>query len=80
MAATDQVLLRKWIDSQDAEAFRQLVLRHSAMVYSTSQRILRDASRAEDITQECFQRLAFHLREASVRSLAAWLYSVATNL
>ena len=78
MARSDKRLQERWIESQDAEAFRQIALRHSAMVHSTCQRILGDPSQAEDVTQECFQRLASH--GIAVRSVAARLYRVATNL
>ena len=80
MSVSDQDLLRRWVRRQDAEAFRELTVRHSAMVHSVSARILRDASSAEDIAQECFQRLAVDSDPRAVRSLAGWLFRVATNL
>ena len=76
---SDRELILGWLERQDAEAFRAISLRHAAMVYSTSRRILGDASEAEDVVQECFQALAFKLKKPTV-SLGAWLHRVATNL
>lgn len=76
---TDQDLLTRWIENQDAEAFRHLSLRHSAMVYATCRRVLRDPSEAEDVSQECLRALAFNLKEP-IKHLGGWLHRVATNL
>src|SRR5690349_5320012 len=42
----------------DADAFATLVSRHARMVFATCRRILRNATEAEDVAQECFLRLA----------------------
>ena len=47
----DAVLLRRWMDSRDAEAFRELAQKYMPMVYATCLRILREPADAEDITQ-----------------------------
>jgi DNA-directed RNA polymerase specialized sigma24 family protein len=41
-----------------AEAFQTIVSRHAGMVYATCRRILRNATDAEDMAQECFETLA----------------------
>jgi len=77
VSSTDKMLLDRWVARRDAEAFKEIVARHSAMVYATCKRILGDATAAEDITQECF--LAASQAEASVGAyLPAWLHKVAT--
>lgn len=76
---TDQDLFDRWIRQRDAEAFKQIVSRHSAMVYGTCVRMLGNAADAEDIAQECFEVLAQrHIGPA--KCLGAWLHKVATNL
>ena len=77
MADNDAVLLDRWTTERDAEAFRDIVARHGAMVYATCRRILRDATEAEDATQDCFELLSMTNR-APGDHLGAWLHTVAT--
>ncbi|MEM7624050.1 MAG: sigma-70 family RNA polymerase sigma factor [Planctomycetota bacterium] len=74
----DLDLLRRYIDADDAEAFAQLVRRHTSLVYFTCLRVLGDRERAEDAAQETFQRLMRHPEKVS-HSLSAWLHRVATR-
>ncbi len=78
MPANDSTLLVRWIRDRDAEAFAEIVARHSAMVYATCSRILRDAAEAEDITQECFLKLTTFKRPRR-RSLGGLLHTFATR-
>ena len=75
---TDTALLDKWVRERDAEAFRQLASRYSALVYATCVRVLRDPIEAEDAAQECFEALA-RTDRAVGPYLGAWLHRVATN-
>jgi RNA polymerase sigma factor (sigma-70 family) len=64
--------------SRDADAFSEIVRRHSSMVYATCLRILRNPADAEEAAQECFIKLAtgdIELRS----SLGGWLHRVATR-
>jgi len=79
MSANDQVLLQQWVQGRDAEAFRLLAMRHAAMVYNTSRRILHDPTEAEDVAQECFEALV-RAGDKPGAYLGAWLHRVATNL
>ena len=79
MDATDQVLLQKWVQTRDAEAFRTIAMRHAAMVYNTSRRILRNPNDAEEVAQECFGALV-RAGDKPGAYLGAWLHRVATNL
>ncbi|MCC6490730.1 MAG: sigma-70 family RNA polymerase sigma factor [Candidatus Hydrogenedentes bacterium] len=76
---TEQALAQAWLERRDAAAFHGLCERHGGMVYATALRMLRNAADAEDVTQECFLRLA---RTSTVirGSLGAWLHRVAVNL
>lgn len=75
---TDAELLRRWHATRDAEAFHTLVRRYSGLVYGSARRILKSEADAEDVTQECFERLATK-RIVPRRSLGAWLHRVAVN-
>ena len=78
MSAADQDLHGRWIREKDAGAFAELVRAHGPMVYGTCRRVLGDATEAEDLTQECFWKFAREARP--VRSVGAWLHTVATRL
>jgi len=78
MSPTDMALVRRWTDGRDAEAFAELVRRHSAMVYGTCRRILGNAADAEEVVQDCFLKLA-QARSPIRSSLAGWLHTVATH-
>ncbi len=78
MPSTDLTLLSRWIDHRDAQAFKELATEYAPRVYATCKRILRDASEAQDVTQECFIKLA-RVHSSPADSLGAWLHRVATN-
>ncbi len=78
MNGTDSLLLKRWMEGRDAEAFREIVTRHAGMVYATARRILASPMDAEEVAQECFLKLAEAQRPPR-RSLAGWLHTVATH-
>ena len=78
MTVTDQALLERWYTHRDAEAFKTIAQRHAGMVYATCRRVLRNATDAEDVAQECFEVLC-STRQRPNRNLASWLHTVAVN-
>src|SRR5262245_56299119 len=77
MAAPDGALLERWIAAKDGEAFNELVSRHANFVYGVCRRIVRNDADAQDLTQECFLKLAGATEVP--RSFAGWLHRVATR-
>jgi len=78
MAESESVLLERFAGQGDAEAFAEIVGRYAGLVYGTCLRILADADRAADATQETF----FQLTKNAGRirgSLGAWLHRVAVR-
>ena len=76
---TDMEIVRR-VQAGDAEAFGELVNRYSGRIYALALAMVRDAQRAEDVTQETFIRAYEHLggfRGAS--AFATWLYRIAYN-
>ncbi len=78
MAENDDVLLTKWLEERDAQAFDELVSRHADAVFGTCWRILRNDSDAEDAAQECFLKLA-RVETPPRRSLGGWLHTTASR-
>ncbi len=78
MNVQDTALWDRWRSRRDADAFAELVARHSGMVYAASKRVLGNAADAEDVAQECFIELMGS--RATVRaSLAPWLHTLAVR-
>ena len=57
---TDMEIVRR-VQAGDAEAFGELVNRYSGRIYALALAMVRDAQRAEDVTQETFIRAYEHL-------------------
>ena len=75
----DLVLLQRFKESRDPEAFREIVRRYTGAVFSTCHRILRDPGSAEDAAQETFFRLMTRPHRVTA-SLGGWLHRAATRL
>ncbi len=73
----DAELLRRYAAEGDEDAFRELVSRHVALVYSSALRQLNgDAHLAADVAQVVFSDLARKARSlANHRVLAGWLFT-----
>jgi RNA polymerase sigma factor (sigma-70 family) len=74
----DQVLLARFLERRDEEAFAELVGRHGPMVLAVCRRVLGDTHHAEDAFQATFLVLArkgLQLRPGGV--LAGWLHGIA---
>ena len=74
----DGFLLRTYAASADPAAFAELVRRYADMVYATARRVTHDTSAAEDVTQDCFLRMAENSAAIS-GSLAGWLHRASLN-
>jgi RNA polymerase sigma factor (sigma-70 family) len=75
MADETRQLLRKFSGERSEAAFRELVRRHSPLVYGTAVRMLAgDRAAAQDVTQEVFTLLARKAGGLHQVILPAWLY------
>jgi RNA polymerase sigma factor (sigma-70 family) len=76
--ATDVVLLERFFDGRDPEAFEVLLRRHGPMVLGVCRRVLGQVQDAEDAFQATFLILLRKGRRVVLRgTLAGWLYTVA---
>ena len=78
MNKVDQELLLRWTEQRNAEAFHQLTARYSGMVFATCARIVGNAADAEEVAQECFEKLSL-VGKSPGGYLGPWLHRVATN-
>ena len=79
--ATGERALMQRVAAGDAEAFRELVTRHTPMVHAIAWRMLGDAVEAEDVVQETFAKLWVHAASwaPSGGRLGSWLRRISTN-
>lgn len=75
----DTELLTVFAHTGDQAAFTILVGRHGATVWAVCRSLLANAAEAEDAFQATFLTLARCCRRVDVRSLEAWLTTVAQN-
>jgi len=78
-AELDLMLLERFREDGDQEAFAEIVRRYAAAVFSTCMRILGDKAQADDVSQETFFRLS-QKPESVKQSLGGWLHTAATRL
>ena len=78
-AESDLILLERFKQTRDPEAFREIVRRYTGAVFATCFRILRDPGTAEDAAQETFFRLMTRPQRVTA-SLGGWLHRAATRL
>jgi RNA polymerase sigma factor (sigma-70 family) len=72
----DNTPLRQFVEAGSQEAFRELVGRHTDLVYACAMQRLRDAHAAQDVTQAVFLTLALKAKDLrSHTSLAGWLFT-----
>ena len=77
MPSSDTALLHQWRNTNDADAFAELLARHASMVYGACLRVVRNPGVAEEVAQECFIELMEGPK--NIRTVGAWLHTVATR-
>lgn len=76
----DAEVVRLYVETQDEEAFNEMVNRHGEKIFRTALRITRSTTGAEEVLQEVFIKLATRLETLSeVGKFSSWLYSVTAN-
>jgi RNA polymerase sigma-70 factor (ECF subfamily) len=77
----DDALLVLRVGEGDVAAYRTLVDRYAAKLSRFAERLLRDASEAEDVVQETFLRVWQHARDYSPKArVTTWLHRITHNL
>jgi RNA polymerase sigma-70 factor (ECF subfamily) len=77
---SDEAALVKRVQARDELAFREIVDRYQAKVFSIIYGILRNHNDAEDIAQQVFAKIYFSIRNFDFRSsLLTWIYKITVN-
>ena len=77
---SEEATLVRRVQTGDQTAFRDIVERYQAKVFSIIYGILRNPNDAEDIAQQVFAKAYFSIRSFDFRSsLLTWLYKITVN-
>jgi RNA polymerase sigma-70 factor, ECF subfamily len=77
---TEEAALVRRIQAKDEIAFREIVERYQAKVFSIIFGILRNHNDAEDIAQQVFAKIYFSIKNFDFRSsLLTWIYKITVN-
>ena len=78
--SSDEAALVRRVQSHDELAFREIVDRYQAKVFSIIYGILRNRNDAEDISQQVFAKIYFSIKNFDFRSsLLTWIYKITVN-
>ncbi len=78
MLESENILLKRFVNTGDAKAFSEIARRHAGMVYGACLRVLEDRNKASDAAQDTFFQLLRSAGQIS-GSIPAWLHKVATR-
>src|SRR6202161_2687834 len=77
---SEEASLVRRVQARDEIAFREIVERYQAKVFSIIYGILRNHNDAEDIAQQVFAKIYFSIRNFDFRSsLLTWIYKITVN-
>jgi RNA polymerase sigma-70 factor (ECF subfamily) len=77
---SEEATLVRRVQAHDEMAFREIVDRYQAKVFSIIYGILRNRNDAEDIAQQVFAKIYFSIKNFDFRSsLLTWIYKITVN-
>jgi RNA polymerase sigma-70 factor (ECF subfamily) len=77
---TEEAALVRRVQGHDDLAFREIVERYQAKVFSIIYGILRNRNDAEDIAQQVFAKIYFSIKNFNFQSsLLTWIYKITVN-
>src|SRR5438093_3045511 len=78
--SSEEATLVRRVQAKDELAFREIVERYQAKVFSIIYGILRNRNDAEDIAQQVFAKIYFSIKNFDFRSsLLTWIYKITVN-
>src|SRR5438552_4267101 len=77
---SEEAALVRRVQARDEIAFREIVERYQAKIFSIIYGILRNHNDAEDIAQQVFSKIYFSIKNFDFRSsLLTWIYKITVN-
>jgi RNA polymerase sigma-70 factor (ECF subfamily) len=77
---SEEAALVRRVQARDEMAFREIVERYQAKIFSIIYGILRNHNDAEDIAQQVFSKIYFSIKNFDFRSsLLTWIYKITVN-
>jgi RNA polymerase sigma-70 factor (ECF subfamily) len=77
---SEEASLVRRVQARDEIAFREIVERYQAKIFSIIYGILRNHNDAEDIAQQVFSKIYFSIKNFDFRSsLLTWIYKITVN-
>ena len=77
---SEEAALVRRVQARDEIAFREVVERYQAKIFSIIYGILRNHNDAEDIAQQVFSKIYFSIQSFDFRSsLLTWIYKITVN-
>jgi RNA polymerase sigma-70 factor (ECF subfamily) len=76
---SDEDLLNKYRNSEDAEYFGILYNRYIPLLYGICLKYLADADKAQDVVMQVFENIFPKILQYEIQTFRTWIYSVVKN-
>lgn len=76
---TDEVLLKRYRETQDLAVLGQLFQSHASMVYYVCYRYLQDSDLSKDAVMQIFEELIVKVNKQEINKFGSWLYVLSRN-
>jgi RNA polymerase sigma factor (sigma-70 family) len=75
----DELLLKRYLQTDDLKLLGELFQAHSSMVYYVCNRYLQDSELSKDAVMQIFEELIVKVRKQEIRQFGSWLYVLSRN-
>jgi RNA polymerase sigma factor (sigma-70 family) len=75
----DELLLKRYLQTDDLKLLGELFQAHSSMVYYVCNRYLQDSELSKDAVMQIFEELIVKVRKQKIRQFGSWLYVLSRN-
>lgn len=76
---SDEVLLKRYLQTDDLKLLAELFQGHASMVYYVCNRYLQDSELSKDAVMQIFEELIVKVKKQEIRQFGKWLYVLSRN-
>lgn len=76
---TDELLLKRYLETGDLKFLGTLYQNHAAMVYYVCMKYLQDSELSKDAVMQIFEELIVKVKKQEIRNFGSWLHIVSRN-